>query len=361
MHFTAGQIADFLRGEVEGDPDAAVADVSKIEEGRPGTLAFLANPKYEKHLYTTGASVVLVNRGFKPSRPVACTLVRVDDAYQAIADLLVLREKMQPLPAGIDERAWIDPSAKLGKSVYAGQFSVVSAGSVIGDGVLIYPQVYIGKDVIIGNNTVLYPGVKIYGGCKIGNDCRIHAGVVVGSDGFGFAPQSDRNYKKIPQVGNVVIEDHVEIGANTTIDRAMMGSTIIRRGVKLDNLIQIAHNVEIGENTVIAAQSGIAGSTRIGAGCMIGGQVGIIGHLRIADGVRIAAQSGVGVNVNEENAVIQGSPAFQYGKYQRSYVVFKKLPDIYRKLMQLEQEIDELKTNRNKENENPGSRNSASG
>jgi UDP-3-O-[3-hydroxymyristoyl] glucosamine N-acyltransferase len=344
MEFTAKQIADFLGGEVEGDPGAVVRDISRIESGKAGTLAFLSNPQYEKYIYDTQASIVLVNRPFKPARPVSCTLVRVNDAYQAIAQLLELREQLQPRPSGIDERAWIDPSAKTGNNIYAGQFSVVSAGSVIGDGVLIYPQVYIGENVEIGKNTVLYPGVKIYRDCRIGSNCRIHAGAVIGSDGFGFAPQSDRNYRKIPQVGNVIMEDNVEIGANVTIDRAMIGSTIIRRGVKLDNLIQIAHNVEIGENTVIAAQSGIAGSTRVGAGCMIGGQAGIIGHLQIADGVKIAAQSGIGTSIVEENAVVQGSPAFHYGKYQRSYVVFKKLPEIYRKIMELEQEIRELRS-----------------
>ncbi len=346
MEFSARQIADFLKGEIEGDPDATVRDISRIEEGKAGTLAFLANPKYEKHLYTTGATIVLVNMDFKPSKPVSCTLVRVEDAYQAIASLLELKEQMKPVPSGIDAKAHIDPSVKTGKNVYVGQFSVISAGSVIGDGVLIHPQVFIGENVVIGANTVLRAGVKIYGDCRIGEECHIHSGVVIGSDGFGFAPQSDKNYKKIPQVGNVVIEDRVEIGANTTIDRAMMGSTIIRRGVKLDNLIQVAHNVEIGENTVIAAQSGIAGSTKVGANCMVGGQVGIIGHLNIAEGVRIAAQSGVGISVDEKNAVIQGSPAFMYGKYQRSYVVFKKLPELYQKLAQLEKEIDDLKGDR---------------
>jgi UDP-3-O-[3-hydroxymyristoyl] glucosamine N-acyltransferase len=344
MEFTARQIADFLKGEVEGDDGAVVRDISGIESGKAGTLAFLSNPQYEKHLYSTKASVVLVNRHFKPARPVSCTLVRVNDAYQGIAQLLELKEQMQPRPSGIDERTWIDSTAKIGSDIYAGPFSVISARTIIGDGVLIYPQVYIGENVEIGKNTVLYPGVKIYRDCRIGSNCTIHAGAVIGSDGFGFAPQSDKNYKKIPQVGNVIIEDNVEIGANVTIDRAMLGSTIIRRGVKLDNLIQIAHNVEIGENTVIAAQSGIAGSTRVGAGCMIGGQAGIIGHLQIADGVKIAAQSGVGTSIGEESAVIQGSPAFQYGKYQRSYVVFKKLPEIYRKMMDLEQEIRELKS-----------------
>ncbi|MFP4366661.1 MAG: UDP-3-O-(3-hydroxymyristoyl)glucosamine N-acyltransferase [Bacteroidales bacterium] len=343
MKFTAKQIADFLQGEVDGDPDAVVSDVAKIEEGKPGSLAFLANPKYEKYLYSTAATVVLVNRNFKPSREVRCTLVKVDDAYQAIAGLLQLQEQMKPPLTGVHEKADIDPSVRIGKDVYVGQFAVVSAGVVLGDGVKIHPQVFIGENAFIGNDTVLHPGVKIYHGCSIGKQCILHAGVVIGSDGFGFAPQSDRNYKKIPQVGNVILEDSVEIGANTTVDRAMMGSTIIRRGVKLDNLIQVAHNVEIGENTVIAAQSGIAGSAKIGADCMIGGQVGIVGHLSVADGVKIAAQSGVPVTVKEKNAVIQGSPAFNYGKYQRSYVLFRNLPGIYQQLRDLEKEIDRLK------------------
>ncbi len=345
MEFSARQIADFLNGEIEGDPRATITDVSKIEDGKEGTLAFLANPKYEKYIYDTKASIVLVNREFKPSRPVSCTIIRVQDAYQSIASLLELREKMKPRPSGIEGSSYIDPLATMGENVYVGQFAVISSAAVIGNGVIIYPHVYVGKDVAIGDNTVLYPGARIYDRCQIGNNCTIHAGVVIGSDGFGFAPQTNSNYKKIPQVGNVIIEDNVEIGSNTTIDRAMIGSTIIRRGAKLDNLIQIAHNVEIGENTVIAAQCGIAGSTRIGANCMIGGQVGIIGHLKIADGVKIAAQSGVSMNI-EENETIQGSPAYQYGKYQRSYVLYKKLPELYRQILKLEQEIGKLKCKR---------------
>jgi UDP-3-O-[3-hydroxymyristoyl] glucosamine N-acyltransferase len=343
MEFTAKQIAEYLKGKVEGDPDIIVKDVSKIEEGRSGTLAFLANPKYEKYLYNTGASVVLVNDDFRPSQAVSCTLIRVKDAYQAIAGLLELREQLKPVPEGIDANAFVDPSANTGNGVYIGHFSVISAGAVIGDKVRIYPQVFIGENVIIGENSVLHPGVKVYNDCIIGNNCTIHAGVVIGSDGFGFAPSSDSNYKKIPQVGNVVLEDHVEIGSNTTIDRAMMGSTIIRKGVKLDNLIQVAHNVEIGANTVIAAQSGVAGSAKVGAGCMIGGQVGIIGHITIADGVKIAAQSGIGVSVTEKNEVLQGSPAYQHGKYQKSYVLFKKLPELYKQISEIEKELDKLK------------------
>jgi UDP-3-O-[3-hydroxymyristoyl] glucosamine N-acyltransferase len=343
MEFTASQIAEFLNGEVDGDPGATVRDVSKIEEGKPATLSFLANPKYEKHIYTTRATIVLVNRDFKPSHPVSCTMIRVSDPYQAIASLLELKEQMKPVPRGIDERAFVDPSVRIGDNVYAGPFSVLSPGVIIGNNVIIHPQVYIGENSVIGNGTVLHPGVKIYHGCHIGSGCTLHAGVVIGGDGFGFAPQEGSNYKKIPQVGNVVIEDYVEIGSNTTVDRAMMGSTIIRRGVKLDNLIQVAHNVEIGENTVIAAQAGIAGSTKIGAGCMIGGQAGIIGHLTIADGVKIAAQSGISASIKQKNEIIQGSPGFQFGKYQRSYVLYRKLPELYQQIRDLEKEVARLK------------------
>ncbi len=344
MQFTAGQIAEYLKGTVDGDSEVTVDDVSRIEEGRPGTLTFLSNLKYEKYLYTTKASVVLVNREFTPSKSVGCTLVRVDDAYQAIAALLQLREQMKPAPAGIAENAFVDSSARTGNNVYIGHFAVISKGVVIGDGVIIHPQAYIGENVTIGDNTVIHTGVKIYHNSVIGKECTLHAGVVVGGDGFGFAPQTGMNYKKIPQVGNVVIEDHVEIGANCTIDRAMIGSTIIRQGVKLDNLIQVAHNVEIGKNTVIAAQTGIAGSTRIGAGCMIGGQVGVVGHLSIADGTRIAAQSGVGGSIIEKDTTVQGSPSFLYSSYQRSYVIYRKLPQIYSRLERIERELEEARS-----------------
>lgn len=318
----------------------------KIEEGKPGTITFLANPKYEKYIYDTGASIVLVNKNFKLERPVSATLVRVDDAYEAIASLLQLKEQMKPVRSGIEKSVFVDPSARTGKDLYIGHFAVISSGVTIGDNVKIHPQVFVGENVVIGSNTVLYPGVKVNHDCRIGEGCTLHSGVVIGSDGFGFAPQSDKNYKKIPQVGNVIIEDNVEIGANTTIDRAMMGSTIIRKGVKLDNLIQIAHNVEIGPNTVIAAQSGIAGSTKVGADCMVGGQVGIIGHLTIADGVKIAAQSGVSSSIKGKNEIVQGAPAFHYGKYQRSYVLFKKLPELFNQLRKIENEFDNIKKNR---------------
>ncbi len=343
MEFTAKKIAEYLNGEVVGDPKAKVSKVSRIEEGGPGSLAFLANPKYEKHIYETDASVVIVNRDFEPAKPVKCTLIKVDNSYQAIAELLEMKEQQKPSKKGVDKSAFIDPAAKVGKDIYVGHFSVISENSVIGDNVKIYPQCYIGENVIVGKNTIIHPGVKIYHDCKIGEDCIIHAGCVIGSDGFGFVPMNDKKYKKIPQVGNVIIEENVEIGANTSIDRAMMGSTVVRRGAKLDNLIQVAHNVEIGENSVLAAQSGVAGSTKIGSNCMFGGQVGVSGHLCVAGGVKAAAQSGIASNVTKEGEAIQGSPSLNAGEYKRSYVLFKKLPEMFNYIKNLEKEIAELK------------------
>lgn len=343
MEFTAKRIAEYLNGEVVGNPNEKISNVSRIEEGKPGALAFLANPKYEKYIYNTQASVVIVNRNFEPSQPVSCTLIKVDNSYQAIADLLEMKEKSKPAKTGIDKSAYTDPSSGIGKDVYIGHFSVVSANTVLGNNVKIYPQTYIGENVTIGENTIIYPGVKIYNDCIIGKNCIIHAGSVLGSDGFGFAPMNDNNYKKIPQIGNVILEDNVEIGANTTIDRAMMGSTIIRRGTKLDNLIQVAHNVNIGENTVIAAQSGIAGSARIGSNCMFGGQVGVSGHLTVASGVKAAAQSGIASSITKDNEVVQGSPSLNAVEFKRSYVMFKKLPEIGDKISRLEEQIEELK------------------
>ena len=343
MEFTAKMIADFLKGKIEGDPDSKVTNVSKIEEGTPGTISFLANPKYEKYIYTTNASIVIVNDDFKPEKPVKTTLIRVPNAYQALAALLELQEKMKPQKKGIDSMAFVHPSAKIGENAYIGAFAVVSENASIGNNVKIYPQVYIGDNCSVKDNTTIYPGVKIYNDCHVGADCVIHAGVVIGSDGFGFAPQEGNDYKKVPQVGNVIIEDHVEIGANTAIDRATMGSTIIRKGVKLDNLIQIAHNVEVGENTVMAGQSGIAGSTKVGKNVMIAGQVGLIGHISIADKVKIAAQSGITQSIKTEGDIVQGSPSFGFAKYQRSYVLFRKLPDIYEQIRELEKQVKELK------------------
>jgi UDP-3-O-[3-hydroxymyristoyl] glucosamine N-acyltransferase len=343
MEFTAKMIADFLKGRVEGNPDVKVSNISKIEEGTPGTISFLANPKYEKYIYDTEASIVIVNDSFVPERPVKTTLVRVPDAYQALASLLELQSKMKPQKSGVDSLAFVHPSARIGENVYIGPFAVISENVKIGNNTKIYPQVFIGDNSTVKENTTIYPGVRVYNDCHIGSDCIIHAGVVIGSDGFGFAPQEGSDYKKIPQVGNVIIEDHVEIGANTAIDRATMGSTIIRRGVKLDNLIQIAHNVEVGENTVMAGQSGIAGSTKVGKNVMIGGQVGIIGHITVADKVKIAAQSGITLPIKTEGDIVQGSPSFGFAKYQRCYVLFRKLPDIYDQINELERQVKELK------------------
>ena len=342
MNFTASIIAEFLKGTVEGDPEAKVSDVSKIEEGKPGTLSFLANPKYEKFLYETRSSVVIVNQDFQPQQKTGATLIRVGNAYEAFAELLRLYEQSKPKKSGISKLASIAETSILGKDLYVGEFTVVHENARIGDGVQLYPQVYIGDNVKIGEGTIIHPGVRIYENCEIGAHCVIHSGVVIGGDGFGFAPNQDNNYKKIPQVGNVILEDHVEIGANSTIDRATMGSTIIRKGVKLDNLIQIAHNVEVGENTVMAAQSGIAGSARVGKNCMIGGQVGVIGHITVADGVKIAAQSGVTKSIREEGVAVQGAPAFEFGHYQRCYVLFRNLPGLKNQINELQRKVSNL-------------------
>jgi len=342
MEFKAKDIAALLNGVVEGDPEVAVNNVSKIEEGKPGTLAFLANPKYEHYIYTTRASIVLVNKTFEPAREFSCTLIRVESAYDAIATLLQLYENMRPKPHGIEQSVCVSEDATIGEKPYIGAFAYIGKKAKIGNNVKIYPQVYIGDGVVVGDNTTIYAGAKIYHGCVIGNSCIIHAGVVIGADGFGFVPEGDM-YKKIPQIGNVVVEDEVEIGANTCIDRATMGSTFIRKGVKLDNLIQIAHNVVVGANTVIAAQSGIAGTTKIGENCVFGGQVGIIGHLNIGASTQIAAQSGITSNIPEKS-VLRGSPAFDLPKYQKCYVVFRKLPELYGQVKDLEKEIKNLKS-----------------
>jgi UDP-3-O-[3-hydroxymyristoyl] glucosamine N-acyltransferase len=323
---------------VDGDANAVVHDVSRIEEGKPGTLSFLSNLKYHEHVYSTKASVVLVSNDFVPANPIECTLVRVEDPYRALAKLLALVEK-RPNRTGIEPMAFVHEGASMGNDVYVGAFSYISKGARIGNNVKIFPQVYISEDVVIGDDTWIYSGARIHNSTVIGSHCIIHSGAIIGGDGFGFAPVTGSDFTKVPQIGNVVLEDYVEVGSNTTIDRATIGSTILRRGVKLDNLIQIAHNVEIGENTVIAAQTGISGSTRIGKNCMIGGQVGIIGHITIADGTRIAAQSGIGQSVKEPGTSIQGSPAFEVMPYQRSYVLFKKLPEMADRIKQLEQKI----------------------
>lgn len=341
MEFTAVQIADLLGGTIEGDANAKVNRLAKIEEGEPGSLTFLANKKYEEYIYKTKASLVVVNNSFVPEFPLHTTLIRVEDAYKSFAVLLDTYNKISQNKVGRENPHTIAASAKIGANPYIGSFVYVGENSVIGDNVKLYPGVYIGDNVTIGSNTTLFAGVKVYSESRIGSNCRIHSGVVIGGDGFGFAPQDDANYVKVAQIGNVIIEDHVEIGSNTTIDRATLGSTIIRKGVKLDNLIQVAHNVEIGEHTVIAAQTGIAGSTKIGRFCMIGGQVGIVGHLVIADKVKIAAQSGIGSSITKEGEIVQGSPAFGIGEYKKSYVGFRKLPEILARLEELEKQVNE--------------------
>ncbi len=339
MNFTAKMIAEFLRGTVEGDPDVSVNDVAKIEEGKEGALSFLANPKYEKYIYSSGSSVIIVNKDFKPEKPVGATLIRVEDAYEAFASLLRMYEQSKPKKSGISEQVAVSEKAGLGKEIYIGEFAVVSEGAVIGDHVQIHPQVFIGENVKIGDNCTLYPGVKIYHDCEIGKNCTFHSGVVIGGDGFGFVPDENNAFSKVPQLGNVIVEDNVEIGANTTVDRATMGSTIIRKGVKLDNLIMVAHNVEIGENTVIAGQTGIAGSTKVESDCLLGGQVGIAGHIRIAKGVKIGAQAGINNSVKKEGAVLMGSPAFDLQSFYKSYAVFRRLPELRKDLIEVERAV----------------------
>ncbi|MDR0714412.1 MAG: UDP-3-O-(3-hydroxymyristoyl)glucosamine N-acyltransferase [Bacteroidales bacterium] len=336
MEFTARVIADYLKGELEGNPDVKVNAFTKIEEGKPGTLTFLANPKYEKYLYETEADIVIVNKSQPVTGRVKSTLIKVDDAYGAFATLLELYHASVPEKTGREEPAYVASSALLGEGVFVGVFSCIAEHARIGNQVKIHRQVYIGENVKIGDRTVLYPGVKVYRDCVIGCDCILHSGAVVGADGFGFAPQSGADFKKIPQIGNVVIEDRVEIGANTCIDRATIGSTILRRGVKLDNLIQVGHNVEIGENTVIASQSGISGSSKIGPNCMIAGQVGIAGHIVIAEGTKIGAQSGLNSSVKEPNRAIMGTPAFDYTGYMKSSVIIRKLPELTKRIDELE-------------------------
>jgi len=327
MKFTAAQIAGILEGEVVGNPEAEVLKLAKIEEGTPGSLTFLSNPKYENYIYSTQASITIVNSTFEPESPITTTLIKVADAYGAFTRLLEFYNQVKLNKTGIEQPSVISDNVKYGENLYLGSFSYVGTNAVLGDNVKIYPNVFIGDNVIVGNNVTIFAGAKIYSETIIGNDCTIHSGAIIGADGFGWAPTPDGSYKKVPQIGNVVIEDNVDIGSCTTIDRATMGSTVIRKGVKLDNQIQIAHNVEIGENTVIAAQTGVAGSTKIGKNCQIGGQVGIVGHLTIGNNVRIQAQSGIGKNIKDDE-VLQGSPAFSYGDYNKSYVHFRNLPKI---------------------------------
>ncbi|RLD81723.1 MAG: UDP-3-O-(3-hydroxymyristoyl)glucosamine N-acyltransferase [Bacteroidetes bacterium] len=338
MKFTATQISEILNGEVVGNPNQEVFKLSKIEEGETGSLTFLANPKYNSYLYTTKASIAIVNKDFIPEKEVKATLVKVDDAYKAFTKLLEYYNEIKLDKSGIETPSFIDKSAVYGDDVYIGAFAYLSKNVVIGNNVKIYPNVFIGDNVKIGDNTTLFSGAKVYSESEIGKDCTIHSGVIIGSDGFGFVPNEKGEYNKVPQIGNVIIEDHVDIGSGTTIDRATLGSTFIRKGVKLDNQIQIAHNVEVDQNTVIASQTGIAGSTKIGKNCQIGGQVGIVGHIIIGDNVRIQAQSGIARSI-KDNEVVQGSPALPYSDYNKSYVYFKNLPSLAKKIDALEKRI----------------------
>lgn len=342
MKFTAKQIAETLNGTIEGNPEIIVYKLSKIEEGTEGSLSFLANKLYTQYIYTTSASIVIVNKDFIAEQEIKSTLIKVDDAYSAFATLLEMYNQIKLNKSGISTLAFISETATISSNNYIGEFAYIGENVVIGENTKIYPQVYIGDNCKIGNNTTLYAGVKIYSDIEIGNNCILHAGVVIGADGFGFAPQNDNNYQKIAQIGNVVIEDDVEIGANTTIDRATLGSTIIKKGVKIDNLNQIAHNVVIGENTVIAALSGISGSAKVGKNCMIGGQVGIVGHISIADNVKIAAQSGIPSSIKKDGEILMGSPALQLNEYKKSYVHFKNLNKFDAKIKELENKIKEL-------------------
>lgn len=342
MQFTAEMIAGLLSGTVVGDASAKVWTVSSIEGGKEGGLTYLANPKYEEYLYTTACSVVLVPNDFEPKQEVRATLIKVANVGECVLQLLQMYNAMKPQKKGVSERASISPKATIGKDCYIGDFAVIEDGAVVGDGAKIYPHCYIGDGSTVGENSTLYSGVKVYEGCHIGSRCIIHAGVVIGADGFGFAPNAEGGFDKIPQLGNVIIEDDVEIGANTCIDRAKTDSTIIHRGVKLDNLIQIGHNVQIGANTVSSAQTGIAGTTKIGSNCFLAGQVGIADHITIGDRVKIGSKSGIDRNIPDDE-VRFGSPAMQGRQYYRSFAVFKVLPELSRKVDALERKLDELK------------------
>jgi UDP-3-O-[3-hydroxymyristoyl] glucosamine N-acyltransferase len=343
MQFSAQDIAGLLQGTIEGDPSVTVGQLAKIEEAQSGALSFLANPKYEQYLYTTNASIVIVNNDQQLAQPVKATLIRVENAYSAFSVLLGHYNTFKLNKSGIEEPNFIHPSAQLGDNVYIGAFAYIGPDVKIGNNSKIYPHTYVGDNVTIGENTTLFANVKVYFDCVLGNNVTIHSGAVIGSDGFGFAPNADGTYSKVAQIGNVILEDNVEVGSNTTVDRATMGSTVIRKGVKLDNLVQIAHNVEIGSNTVIAAQAGIAGSTKIGENVILGGQVGVVGHISIANKTQVQAQSGVSRTVKDEGKKLAGSPAFGYGDEMRSNIVFQRLPDLEKKVRELEQIIEDLK------------------
>lgn len=347
MNFTASQISILLNGKIEGNADASVSSFGKIEEAQEGQLTFLANPKYEEYLYTTNASIAIINDGYELRQTVKPTLIRVKDAYSAFAQLLSkYQEVMTQQMKGIQQPSFIASTAKLANDVFVGAFSYIGDGVKVGNNTKIFPNTYIGDNVQIGDNCIIHPGVKIYHDCILHNNVVIHAGTVIGGDGFGFAPQADGSFKKVPQIGNVVIEDNVEIGANTTIDRATIGSTCIKKGAKLDNLIQIAHNVEVGSSTVIAAQAGVSGSTKIGNNVMIGGQAGLVGHIQIADGAKINAQSGVSKSIKESNAAVTGSPAADYTSTLRSQAVFRNLPDLEKRVHELEELVKQLMAER---------------
>lgn len=341
MEFSAIQIATFLSGTVEGDPEVKVYNVAKIEEGAPGMLSFLANPKYSQYLYTTQSSIVLINNDFELQDKVSATLIRVPDAYAAFAQLLGLYQQFMQSKSGVSSLAFISKDASYGEDVYIGEFAFVGERAKIGNRVKIYPQVYIGDDVVIGDDTVIYAGAKLYAQTVVGNSCILHSGCVIGADGFGFAPQEDGSYNKIPQIGNVVLGNNVEIGANTCVDCATMGSTKIHDGVKLDNLIQIAHNVEVGKNTAVAAQTGVSGSTKIGANCVIAGQVGMVGHIHIADRTKIGAQSGILGNVKKEGEELMGSPAMNLRDYLRMSVYTKNIEKLVKRVEELEKKLNE--------------------
>ncbi len=337
MEFSAQQIAGILNGKIEGNPDVKITKLSRIEEGVPGSISFLANPAYTQYIYTTNASLVIVNNDFAATAPVTCTLIRVESAAAAFAKLLEMYNQVKLNKSGISKMAYLSEKAKVGNNIYAGEFAVVSDGATIGNNVKIYPQVFVGENVVIGDNTTLFPGVKIYSDCVIGKDCIIHSGSVIGSDGFRFEPSPDGT-KKVPQIGNVIIEDDVEIGANCAIDRATIGSTILRKGVKFDNLVHIAHNVEIGENSFLTACNVVAGSTKIGKNCMFSGQVGIVGHLDIADNTIVTAQSGISKSITKPGGVYMGSPAFDANKYRKAFVHFRNLDTIVQRIEKLEKQ-----------------------
>lgn len=346
MQFTAAQIASMTGGTVDGDPLVTVSTIAKIEEGHPGAISFLANPKYTHHIYTTKSSIVLVKKDFVAEQPVSATLIRVENPYETVAQLLEMASKMmEPKHSGIEQPSFISEGVEVSEGSYIGAFAYIGRNVKLGNNVKIFPQAYIGDNAQIGDNTIIYPGVKIYHNCKVGANCILHAGVVIGADGFGFAHTEDGHYHKIPQIGNVVIEDNVEIGANTTIDRATMGSTIIRKGVKLDNLIQIAHNCEVGSDTVMAAQGGVAGSAKIGSHCMIGGQVGVAGHIAIGNNVQIGAQSGIPRSI-PDNQTLMGYPAVDARQFMRQAVNVKNLDTLYRRVNQLEKLLAEKSENK---------------